>query len=136
MIQKPIRSFDGVTYTLEEGSEMIDELNARTKSARPGLNSVDELAQRVEALLNTGQYRGHYTTLTNLVQAVPTPRNGDRALVGVPGEGIFEYKALNGVWHSELTLEKFGELKARVEAIEEELTLPDWAAEAEDALNF
>lgn len=137
MNQKNIRSYDGVTYTLEEGSEMIDELDDRTRSSRPGLNSLDEIGQQVENLLNTGKYVGYYLVEASLLSHKPNPKNGDRALVGTEETGIFTWTALNGVWRPESSMQLIDDLSERVETIENEISpAPDWAAEAIAALNF
>lgn len=137
MNQKHIRSYDGVTYTLEEGSEMIDELDKRSMSGRPGLNSLDELGAVVEMLLNTGRYVGHYLNSASLKNAKPSPRNGDRALVGSLETGIFEWTALFSVWKPEASMELVRDLTVRVEAIEDEIgPVPDWLADAKNDIQF
>lgn len=124
MIQKYIRPYGGQTYSIEEGSEIIEELDARTKSNRAGLNSVDELGAQVENLLNTGRYVGYFTTEANLNQVRPTPRTGDRALVGSEIDGLFEYNAINGIWRSN-----------RID-ISKPAEIPDWATQIEDETDF
>lgn len=137
MMQKNIRSYNGVTYTLEEGSEMIDELDNRTRSNRQGLNSIDELGQQVEKLMNTGRYVGYYLTEPSLLSAKPNPRNGDRALVGKEATGIFTYSALSGIWRADSSMQLIDDLTSRVEAIENEIApVPNWAAEAITKLDF
>lgn len=137
MIQKNIRPYEGDSYSIEEGSELILELDARTKSGRAGLNSIDELGAQVEILLNTGRYVGHYPVLASLESAKPNPRNGDRALVGQEATGIFEYTALSGIWRAESSMQLIDELTVRVEVIENEIgPVPDWAQEAINNLDF
>jgi hypothetical protein len=137
MLQKNIRPYEGDSYSIEEGSELILELDARTKSSRAGLNSMDEIGAQVEILLNTGRYVGHYLNAAQLNNAKPSPRNGDRALVGDEVAGIFEYTALNGVWRSESSLTLIDDLTERVEIIENEIgPVPDWAQEAINNLDF
>lgn len=51
MEQNEIREYNNVTYSIEEGAAIIAELKARTDSDREGYNSIDELGQKLQALL-------------------------------------------------------------------------------------
>jgi hypothetical protein len=48
MEQKPIREYNGQTYSIEEGAELIKELDDRTRNDEDGYNSIAELAAHVK----------------------------------------------------------------------------------------
>lgn len=50
MIQKTIRDFNGVEFSVAEAAEWHKEFNDRTRSSQNGYNSVDELATKLQAL--------------------------------------------------------------------------------------
>ena len=54
MIQKTIRPYGGVQFSVAEGAELIEELNDRTASDQAGYNSTDEIATKMK-LVETGK---------------------------------------------------------------------------------
>lgn len=50
MEQKNIRDYNGNTYSLSEGAELVNELDDRTKNDEDGYNSIAELAARIKEL--------------------------------------------------------------------------------------
>lgn len=62
MEQKPIREYNGQTYSIEEGAELIKELDDRTRHDEDGYNSIAELA-------------GH--AKTEIIRAWATPPDED-----------------------------------------------------------
>lgn len=54
MDQENIRDYNGQQYSIAEGAALIAELNARTESNVPALNSVDELARAMSGIASAG----------------------------------------------------------------------------------
>jgi len=48
MVQKFIRDYDGVQFSVDEGAKIIKELNDRTVSSDEEFNSITQLAQKIQ----------------------------------------------------------------------------------------
>lgn len=87
MIQKNIREYNNETYSIEEGAELIKELDDRTKHGENGYNSIAELADKVK---KSGQRQPAVLSKASIDLAPPTENEGDRYLLygsGTPNAG-------------------------------------------------
>jgi hypothetical protein len=51
MVQKDIREYDGVEYKIDEGAELIKELDDRTKSSDVQFNSIQLIGEKLKAII-------------------------------------------------------------------------------------
>ena len=105
MEQQNIRDFNNQKYTVNEGSNIIKELDNRTKSNRSGYNSIDELADKQIALeesFSNINIEGakEYQTKAAADAVTPFPSEGTRMVVTndpTPSNNGF-YSSVSGVW--------------------------------------
>lgn len=94
MEQRNIRPYAGQTYSIEEGADIVDELDKRTKHTDPKLNSIQLLAEAIIGLrgfttqvINSG---GNYNDLEVTADLlVFTNTNAQAILNGVKGRKEF-----------------------------------------------
>ncbi|QAA81420.1 hypothetical protein EI546_06605 [Aequorivita sp. H23M31] len=94
MIQKNIRPYGGVTYSIGEGAELVEELDKRTRHADPKLNSIQLLAEAIiglrnfttQTITNGGNYNDLEVTADLLVF---TNENAQAIINGIKGKKDF-----------------------------------------------